>query len=153
MYVRRSLVGSYLNVAVRDARGFLNRTADPPLPPFAPNPGIYQQMQSKLKTQITYYRLAGAASMHLLAQQESAFRALCEPGSPRATAVPHGRSVAGTDPKRTTGRRIRNASPPVEFSAETFPDEAAAMYRNFMTALNKADRSALRDMVPAATKR
>ena len=26
------------------------------------------------------------------------------------------------------------------------------MYRNFMTALNKADRSALRDMVPAARR-
>lgn len=76
----------------------MSRTVDPAPAPSTPVPGVYQRMQSALKTQTTYYRM-------------------------------------------------RSAVPPVDFSPEQFPSEASEMYRAFMSALNRVDRSKLRDML------
>jgi hypothetical protein len=48
---------------------------------------------------------------------------------------------------QVTYYRMRNAMPPMDFAPETFPREAAEIYRQFMSALNRVDRSKLRDIL------
>ena len=43
--------------------------------------------------------------------------------------------------------RMRNSVPPLAWSPEAFPTDAAEMYRDFMAALNVGDRSTLRELL------
>jgi len=55
--------------------------------------------------------------------------------------------IRSTIKTNVTYYRIRNSDPPFHFTSESFIPEAAEMYRNFMTALNRVDRSSLREIL------
>jgi hypothetical protein len=55
--------------------------------------------------------------------------------------------IRSTIKTNVTYYRIRNSDPPFHFTSESFIPEAAEMYRNFMTALNRVDRSLLREIL------